>query len=339
MIVFIDPYEGRGGGQAVLEEILGVFASRGHELLLAMPAAGRSKIVIPESVETCEISQLESVIADRPSVLVSNANSSHIKTLIFQHSLRKKGNVCRAIAILHNYPRNRLRKFAVKTAVARFDAAIAVEPGLSILRSDVVIPSWLSAAPKQPVISRDRSFDQKIIKCFARPDPSKGLHLLPGIFAAMERLGFTCQVALGDALESNSRYVTKLTSDLSPWLVRGRRGPEWLEPGDIFIIPSVYGEAACLSAQEAMSRGAFVVASRVGLMPYLSPTNEGIRTFGAGSEKSAIAVLEEVAKLESSDFQSECLAGAREISRRNGRWYSDVAGLLSQEDSKLVVSN
>ena len=237
MIVFVDPYEGRGGGQAVLEELLRHISPLGPDLLVAMPEAGRRKIDIPVNVETCEVPDLEAAIGNRNAVLVSNANSSHIGVVLSSRSLRRRGNSIRSIAILHNYPRNMLRHLIVKAAVGRFDTAVAVEPGLAVLRRDAFIPSWLSASQPQRVTVMKGGTGKKVIKCFARPDPSKGLHLLPAIFTSMEQQGFECMVALGDALESNSRYVRKLKASLAPWLVEGRRGPDWLDFGDIFLVP------------------------------------------------------------------------------------------------------
>lgn len=339
MIVFIDPYGERGGGQAVLEELLSLMAASTHEIMLGMPTSGRSKISVPATVKTCEVSELESLIGNKNVVLVSNANASHISVMQLAWKLRRRGIRCRTLAILHNYPRNTLREFVIRNVLRQYDTAIAVEPGLLRLRSDAVIPSWLSAASKSFHDFSDYDFGQRVIKCFARPDPSKGLHLLPSIFRAMDRVGYSCHVALGDALESNSKYVASLRAELAPWLVEGRRSPDWLEPGDVFVIPSIYGEAACLSAQEAMTRGAFVVASRVGLMPYLSPTNEGIRTFAVGSSASAVQSLRMVADMGPEEYRNECISGALEMAERNGRWYAEVSAILSRDDLALAGSS
>ncbi|MDR6790960.1 glycosyltransferase involved in cell wall biosynthesis [Pseudarthrobacter oxydans] len=304
-----------------------------------MPAQGRSRIEIPQQVLQGEFDDIEQLVGEEKAVvLVSNANAGHISVLRIAGALRRKGVVCKTVAILHNYPGSRLRTSVVKAVLRKFDNAIAVEPGLSSLRPDALIPSWLSAAPKISAPLYLATSRQGVIKSFARPDPSKGMHLLKDIYLAMERIGFTCQVALGDPLESHRGYVNKLKSDLSPWLVSGRRSAEWLNPGDIFVVPSIYGEAACLSAQEAMSRGAFVVASRVGLMPYLSPTNEGIRTFALGDTSSAISVLQDVCNMTPEVFLSECRGGATEMARRNLRWFDEVSNLLFSWDLQMPGS-
>lgn len=335
MIALIDPYTERGGGQVVLEELLRRLDQTDVEVLLAMPRDGRAKIAVPGSLVECEPGDTTDAVGSKPVVLVSNANASHIRTLRIAKRLRSSGVPCRTIAVLHNYPRSIWREWILRLVLRLFDNAIAVEPGLVKLRQDAMVPSWLSIPSDDLVDSEIVPRFRQTIKCFARPDRSKGLHILPEIFVEAEKMGYSCEVALGNSLENNSSYIETLKSSLDPWLVDGFRGPKWLRPGDIFMIPSIYGEAACLSAQEAMSRGAFVVASRVGLMPYLSPTNQGIRTFAAGQPDSAVAALRGISKLTSVQFENECLAGANDMSIRNGRWYEEVVKFLRDENDSV----
>lgn len=336
MIVFIDPYEERGGGQVVLEGLLACLAPLRADVRLVMPRTGRSKIHVPASIEECDLEDAIEKITAKSVVLVSNANASHIFTLRLARRLRSAGVKCRTVAILHNYPKDGLREYVLRVLLRQFDSAIAVEPGLRRLRGDAVLPPWLSLPPKNGMDGLIDPVARKTLRCFARPDKSKGLHLLPRIFEEVERLGYTCEVALGNSLENDAKYISMLHETLSPWLVPGFRGPDWLLPGDIFIIPSIYGEAACLSAQEAMSRGVFVVASRVGLMPYLSPLNQGIRTFKPGSESSAIAALMNVIGLTAEDFAAECRGAAAQMRQRRGLWYDHVvSGLLKENDSLM----
>lgn len=335
MIALIDPYKERGGGQVVLEELLRRLDQAKIESVLAMPRDGRGKILIPRSVVECEPEDIATTVGAGPVVLVSNANSSHIRTLRIARRLRSNNILCTTVAVLHNYPRSLWREWVLRFVLRRFDHAIAVEPGLVKLRQDAHVPSWLSI-PSVVLESSDvQPKLRQTIKCFARPDRSKGLHILRDVFSEAEKLGYSCEVALGNSLENDLSYIKTLKSALKPWLVDGFRDQSWLQPGDIFIIPSIFGEAACLSAQEAMSRGAFVVASRVGLMPYLSPTNQGIRTFAAGEAASAVQALREISKLSPMEFGDECQAGAKEMLIRNGRWYEEVVRFLSDEDTSV----
>ncbi len=335
LIVLIDPYEVRGGGQVVLEELVRGLSAGSADLLLAMPPRGRASIRVPEQVSVCNMDQVPQFASGRNVVLVSNANASHLYTIRLARRLRASGVQCRTVAILHNYPKSRLREQVLKRILAQFDDAITVEPGLRCLRGDAFMPSWLATPLLESSTLPSGPLRQMAIKCFARPDKSKGLHVLPDIFRQMSALGYRCEVALGNALENDLAYVESLKISLKPWLVEGFRGPEWLNPGDIFVVPSIYGEAACLSAQEAMSRGVFVVASRVGLMPYLSPTNRGIRTFQAGSAASAVAALTDVAAISTQEFDDECRAAARQIADRSGLWYAEVTAYLGRENSKI----
>jgi glycosyltransferase involved in cell wall biosynthesis len=302
-----------------------------------MPPRGRECIDVPARTLVCDLEEVERVVTSRNVVLVSNANASHLYTLRLARRMRASGAACRTIAILHNYPKNRVRELILKVILKRFDQAIAVEPGLRVLRGDALTPSWLAVPHAKVAISND-PLNQGRIKCYARPDRSKGLHLLPAVFSQMSELGYVCEVALGKSLENDESYIKSLETSLAPWLVKGFRGPEWLNPGDIFVVPSIYGEAACLSAQEAMSKGVFVVASRVGLMPYLSPTNQGIRTFETGSATSAITALKDVAAMSQGEFEEECRAASIQMATRSGRWYREVSARLQREHTEVGKS-
>jgi glycosyltransferase involved in cell wall biosynthesis len=318
-----------------LEELLRCLGEEREDLVLVMPATGRDCINVPAQTLVCELDEADRAITSKSVVLVSNANASHLYTLRLARRLRASGASCRTIAILHNYPKNKLRERILKVILKEFDQAIAVEPGLRALRGDAITPSWLATPQTEEVMISAGSLRQRTIKCYARPDRSKGLHILPAVFRQMSALGYVCEVALGESLENDRSYIKSLEASLAPWLVEGLRGPDWLNPGDIFVVPSIYGEAACLSAQEAMSKGVFVVASRVGLMPYLSPTNQGIRTFQAGSVPSAIAALTDVAAISAEEFDDECRAASSQIASRSGRWYREVTERLRREHREV----
>ncbi|MGG7452675.1 hypothetical protein ACQ3HE_17370 [Plantibacter auratus] len=332
VIALIDPYVERGGGQVVLENLLEELVRSDEAVVLAMPSLGRAKLRVPSGVEEVEIADLVQTLRSRYAgehvVLVSNANRSHPQTYAMGGTLRRRVATT-TVAILHNYPKSPAHTFAIRRVVARFSHAIVVEPGLAAIRPDAFIPSWLSTFHAVSKVDKAQVQRRRLIS-YARPDPSKGMHLLPPLFRFAEELGLSCEVALGTSLESNKRYELALRSQLAPWLVQGRRGPDWIKPGDIFVVPSVYGEAACLSAQEAMSRGAYVLASRVGLMSYLSPTATGIRTFAPADLDSAAKGLTDIMGLETDVFSEECVRGVSEIEERRGRWYSEVSSFLLQ---------
>ena len=211
--------------------------------------------------------------------------------------------------------------------MARFDRVWVVEPGLSRLRRDAIIPAWLSlAAAPEPIHTRPARTG--VVKSYGRPDRSKGLHLLPSIFGELQHQGMTCRVALGHPLDGQRRYEAELRDSLQGWLEDGFRDSTWIEPGDIFVVPSIAGEAACLSAQEAMSRGAVVVASRIGLMAYLSPENRGIRTFAIGDVAGATDACRTFIGMSEDEFSFECASAAGLIRARAGAWYVEVVSDL-----------
>jgi glycosyltransferase involved in cell wall biosynthesis len=335
MIIFVDSKTGRGGGQVVLEQLL-------HDALsidsvgLAMPNRGRRAISCPDQVlQADSIEQLAS--GHEPLLLVANANSSFPHTLAAGWRLRRRGHIVGTVAIVHNYPSTRLKGAATVSSLARFDHSIAVEPGLAALRRDICIPSWLSLRPDFPIMPRSNIERSGNVKCFARPDRTKGLHMLAQIFPELEAAGLRCAVALGTPLDGNEGYERQLRDSLAPWLEPGPRTPAWIEPGDIFLVPSLSGEAACLSAQEAMARGAWVVASRLGLMPYLSPTCEGIVTFRAGDSTAAVDAILATQRMNPARFAEGCTAAQREMIRRQGRWYEDVQARLVRFRRELTA--
>src|SRR5699024_8639070 len=148
------------------------------------------------------------------------------------------------------------------------------------------------------------------------------------VFSDLTAAGVHCEVALGEPLDGQVRYEQRLRRQLAPWLVDGRRTPDWIDPGDVFVVPSVAGEAACLAAQEAMSGGAFVVASRLGLMPYLSPENQGVRTFPVGDPAAASRHIRDALGLPADTFSAACRHNVGTITERAGRWQQEVVELL-----------
>ena len=337
LVVFFDPKSGRGGGQVVLEELLARLVGE-TSLALVMPIEGRDSIAIPEGVRVHNSRKdfLVAVEQERPVLLVANANASLPDLLRSARSLRRREQKVRTVAIIHNYPSSKTTERVTRWCLSHVDLPIAVEPGLTVLSANAAIPSWLSViAAQERVVLKDVS-PTGAVKSYARPDRSKGLHLLPEIFAALETAGLTCRVALGVALDRQDSYASKLREDLAPWLESGSRNSAWIEPGDIFIVPSIAGEAACLSAQEAMSRGAIVVASRIGLMAYLSPINGGIRTFPVGDTDAATRAVLQVASWEPDVFAAQCRAASDLARDRAGRWYEEVTEMVVEQAAGLL---
>ena len=339
MIVLFDSKEGRGGGQVVLESLLRRFVDSETPVAVVMPAAGQRAISIPEPIITFDTEKdfLDASTPAESYLLVSNANSSLPAVVRAGKALQTKGATVRTAAIVHNYAEKLVNRVATRVLLRKIDLPIAVEPGLAAMRKDIVIPPWLSLESAPAPLPRDVARTGKV-KTFARPDHSKGLHLLPAIFRLLEENGYTGEVAVGQALQQQSSYKAQLESDLKPWAVTGSRTADWINPGDIFLVPSVSGEAVCLSAQEAMAKGAFVVASRVGLLSYMSPTSTGIRTFEVGDTSGAANTILEALTMDASEFADECHSGNAQIRDRAGLWYEHVVRLLASTDDDLTAA-
>ncbi len=340
-IVLIDPHEARGGGQVVLEELLFQLDRRYEgSVVLQMPERGREKLLVPKSV-TFDPAHLRNLLVEGPQaslVVVSNANASHAKTLLAARRLRRRGHHVTTVAILHNYPRNVGRTWAVRQILQHYDSSIAVEPGLTRLAPTAIIPSWLSIRAKDldlfdldlDPLTRSRS---NVVKAFARPDPVKGLHLLPKIFSELTEEGFVCEVALGGSMEqSPRRYSRALQQDLQAWLVAGSRDPSWVLPGEVYLSTSLQ-ETASLAVQEVMARRAIVVAPRVGLVHYLSPRRASLFTYERGNPEHALDVLRGVLDLSGAERRAMGELGQKEIAQRAGAWYDEVVSLLTGLDA------
>lgn len=327
LTIFVDRKTARGGGQVVLEELLARSASTPDAVRVLGSVDSPSFLTLPDHVNIfTDPRAATSEVRGREVVVVANSTADFAWALQFAASLRGAAARVETVAIMHNYPGSIAKGLVTHGALSRFHRVIAVEPGLARLRKDAEIPPWLSIPSSVPLPLVDGQTGT--VRCFARPDRPKGLHLLPRIFAELSAAGLKCEVALGGAIDGDERYERGLRKNLAPWLVNGPRDPSWLNPGDIFIIPSTAGETACLSAQEALSRGCAVVASRIGLMPYLVPTGAAIQTFALRDQRGAVDATRRLTAMPKAEFARQCGEAATSINARAGKWYDHVAESL-----------
>ena len=337
VIVFFDPKQARGGGQVVLEQLLAQLSPRAS-VGLVMPAVGRECLTIPSDVvQSAFVSEIIARVPDdEPLLLVANANASFPSVVHTAHRLRSRARTVSTTGIVHNYPAVSWKRQVTRHSLSRLDDAIVVEPGLLSLRRDAHVPSWMSVPSGHAVPQAGAIAATGDIKCFGRPDRTKGLHLVPEIFSRVEKAGYRCRIALGDALDGDRRYEATLRRSLEPWLEDGTRSHTWIAPGDVFLLPSVSGETASLASQEAMARGAWVVASRVGLLPYLAPAGEAVTTFSPGDTSAAAAEIVRVQHLPTETFARRCLRSQESILARRGRWFAETTELLLERHNRLV---
>ena len=320
-IVFIDRKPARGGGQVVLEQLLRRLPAGGQYHLIGHPDVS-SILDVPHGVTIhSTVRGVVSSVASGRVQVVANATSD------FGFTLRAARQISRAVpaqvdtfAILHNYPKDALRSALTRAFLTRFDRTVVVEPGLLRLapRADVPLGSRRSPIPSLSPCVRSAEWSSVSLD----PISSRVWISFPRYSRASIQRVFSAWWRW--AMPSMATRTTSVGSAeaLSPWLVPGKkRGPDWIDPGDIYLVPSTRGEAACLSAQEAMDRGAGVVASRVGLMPYLMPSNGAVRTFKRGDTSQAASSVMELTRLSSSAFVRACEANRQAIRERSTFWY------------------
>ncbi|SER67090.1 Glycosyl transferases group 1 [Propionibacterium cyclohexanicum] len=334
MILFSDPYELRGGGQVCLEYMLQDMVTRGPQAFgLVMPPAGRNKISIPGRCQVFDSRDdyLRRAKDDDSVVVISNANRGFPRDLQFARRLRNSGRKVRTVAIVHNYPLDPVKSAATRASLSLYDTVIVDEPGLTKLSKRAIAPAWVAPvihdAPPWTISESPVKFTG-IIKSFGRPDPSKGLHYLPAAFRELSGRGLNCRVALGNSLEGNEKYTSGLTKSLAPWLEEGYRTQEWINPGDIFIVPSIGGETTCQAAQEALLRGAYLVATRIGVLPYMCPEGGGISVVPMKDSSAIVHAVITATELGGHEFDLSVRRSASQIIRRSGRYYDEIGSMF-----------
>ena len=199
-IVFVDPKHARGGGQVVLEELLMRLSTR-TSVSLVMPSDGRCALSIPPEVE--QFSGFGELRL-RPSELtriVANANAAFPAVGWWSRRFKRRGYNVQSIGVVHNYPPDIVKALLTKVSLRALDRAFVVEPGLLRLRRNAIAPPWLSIRPCDVPEIRASSGFTGVVRAFARPDRTKGLHLLPRIFGPLSEKGLKCEVALGASLD------------------------------------------------------------------------------------------------------------------------------------------
>ncbi|MGF3055977.1 glycosyltransferase [Microbacterium sp. YY-01] len=335
-IVFYDSKYARGGGQVVLEDLMPRFLPT-EDIHVVMPEIGLKQLRVPSEVKQHHsLWEFEQSNPHKSVVLVCNANSGMPETLRSAFRLRRTGYTVVTIAIIHNYPARVAARLATPLLARMFNHAIVVEPGLKKIAPRAFSPGWLSLnrplrfASHNGVIERTNK-----AKAFGRPDHEKGLDLLPDIFKQLSNMGIDCSVALGTGFSDNTKYEHYLRERLQPWLTDSPKTADWIAPGDIFIVPSRH-EAACLTAQEAMSQGALLIVSDVGLMPHMAQISTGVMTFESGNTSAGTSRAMEAVTMSPHEFEVRCKENLSVIEKQAGRWHDEVVTFIRKS---AVVDN
>ncbi len=191
------------------------------------------------------------------------------------------------------------------------------------LRSHSVLP--------QGEVRRRMRHRPRAVKAMGRRDPVKGLDIYREAAARVGPSdGWTYELATSPAIEGDAGYELALLADLGPLCDAGRRDATWFEPGDVVVVPSRRG-TACLVAQEALARGAFVVASAVGDIPrFVTHGSTGLLV-SPGDPEALAQALRAVTELPEDEFEAACLRANRVAAARADGWYDAVVQLLAAE--------
>ncbi len=257
----------------------------------------------------------------------SNANRSHATVLGLVLVLRLRRRRTRSVAVctIDRF----VEVVGLRLLLALFDEVVPVSPlpwerstsertflGLSkrqAFRLDTELSADLSESPK--------------VRLFARPDPVKGLHMLPDVMSALRGCGVgvpVVEVALGDGEPGNDDYRRALNKILESWLVEGQRDPTWLEHGDIFLGLSLT-ETAYITAQECMWRGALVVVPRTGVISVIAERTDGVFAFQPGDAVDAARALAQALALDKEERRARGAANKNEVARMVNSWYEQFA--------------
>jgi hypothetical protein len=335
-VVLFDDRVVVGGGQVALAELVKSFAAASIEVTVSCPR--ELVIQLPAILSTAHTHvRLDAdAVLDvlRPFTgtvaLVANTYQTLPLALRVARKLRAQGRTAVTGGVLHSYPRNVLRRQIVRAVMSRVDYQLPVEPGLAKLCTRPqnlpilgLTEGQLGAAPTADPRRTGT------VRAFARADPSKGLHLLPDVFRTVQTDGLLCEVAISPPQEEgNDSYVSSLTKNLAPWLVDGRRDPSWLNPGDVYVCSSIYGEAVSFSCQEAMARKCLVIAPALGAIPHLSP-NGGVLLFPSGNGGAMIERLQDAMALSQEAFSRLCDQNRAASQALFNKWYAAVVQLIA----------
>ncbi|MDR0959399.1 MAG: glycosyltransferase [Propionibacteriaceae bacterium] len=330
IIIFVDRKQAKGGGQVVLEQLISNKIFENSIVYLLTSNELSKKMIIGKNVKIFfSADRIFEDIRSYPNnmtvALCSNTNSDLQGVARLAKKIRDNGRPVKLISIVHSYPRNIFYRKITKFLQSQYNICLSVEPGISCSLPVTDNPPWLSICEAGPQVNS--AMPTRKVKTFARPDRVKGLDIVPDIYRSLEEKGLICRVALGESIDGDTKYEKYIRRSLSPWLEEFGKGPDWVEAGDIVLIPSL-SETACLTAQEVISRGAYVVSSRVGILPYLFPEGGSIQTFPAGDISGALAAFNNVLSLDENQFCTACVTSSRIISSRAGLWYKYVANRL-----------
>jgi hypothetical protein len=342
-LIFLEQYGGMGGGQVVLVELLRrlspaapctVLAPDGrlHEVIHATCAGVTTGAWQPSS-RGGSLRLLAAAAAGPRCVLVVNGQRALLPALGVKLWRRVRWHQTHIVLIAHSMPATAVRRVVLRTASRWCDTRILVARCLRPAVAAPALPLSLGVRPADlpaddvvaPLRSRPR------VKAMGRCDPVKGLHLFPAAVRLLRDSG-RCEaveflLAVSPSLESPGRDVVVEGDDVVE--VVGPRSMDWVDPDDVLVVPSL-SEAACLTAQEAMARGALVVAAEVGDVPEFVEDGRTGFLFRAGDPADLADAVARAMALTAAERVAMRAAARAAVEHRAGPWYDAVVDLLTE---------
>lgn len=350
-VIFLDQYAGMGGGQVVLVELLRRLSSTVPCLLLA--PEGALLAAVREAAPRTGTQPWEPALRRRPllgllravdgpaAVVVVNGQRALVPAVLVKALRLARGRRTHVVFVAHSRPGSGPRRLVVKVVSRWCDSRLLVARCLEQVVSGPVVTVPLGVRPQdlpdtdvvRPVRSAPR------VKAMGRDDPVKGLDLF--VLAARRLHGSgRCQgaqflLALSPGLESTAR---RGRPDGRTAGVRdvGARTMSWVEPDDLLVVPS-RSETACLTAQEAMARGAVVVAAAVGDLPDFVVEGQTGFLFPPGDADALADAVERALLLDVAQRRVLRAAARRAVEERAGPWYDAAVDLMTELAALEVV--
>lgn len=275
-VLILDQYSQMGGGQVVGRQLLHFLADRGVAVQLFVPGEAVAGEVANGLVGGVDLRRRAIVReSKRLSVDLDSDNSwiivngPRVFPLAFLIKLQRPRT--RLLYYVHNVPGSKWMRRVSSVFSRLSDRTVAVAEFMApALHNAYVLHNCArpelrlfdSRESAEAIQVKEHGHLSLNVKFMGRHDPVKGVDVLAGALELFDTglLSFTSiTVALADSIHTGLLNIEQ--SDFPDFVaVVSGKGPIWLQPGDILIVPSRF-EASSLVVHEAMARGVVVLAS------------------------------------------------------------------------------
>jgi glycosyltransferase involved in cell wall biosynthesis len=335
-ILFLDQYADVGGGQVVLLNLLRRLHGRVDLAVAAPPGAltdaaeglGVHVVLLDPATPHGMAGLVKRVQERSPERIVVNGARVLPAALACAFSAgayvrgRKRPSVS---YINHSAPGSSLRRAYIAGLLRFVDEVIPVAETQKRTRKTAPFPPLGLEAHEIAASRQIPPSPVRAVKAYGRLDPMKGLDVLAQALTVVKVAlpDARAEVAVRPTLEQRDEgYGVATTRALRPFLVEGPRDSSWFSPRDIVVIPSRFGEAVCLTAQEAMARGALVIAAPIGdLAAFVVNRITGL-SFIAGDSASLARAIISALTMPEEELEGIAAAGRDLMGTRAEHWYT-----------------